>query len=68
MKIERLIKMANDISNYFNAEPDKDDAIAGVKNHIAHSWEPRMRKAIIEYNQKDGSELTELARAAVAKL
>ena len=47
MKIERLIKMANDISNYFNAEPDRKDAIAGVKNHIAHSWEPRMRKALI---------------------
>ncbi len=68
MKIERLIKMANDISNYFNAEPDRKDAIDGVKNHITHSWEPRMRKAIIEYNQKDGSELTELARAAVAEL
>ncbi len=68
MKIERLIKMANDISNYFNAEPDRKDAIDGVKNHITHSWEPRMRKAIIEYNQKDGSELTELAKAAVAEL
>jgi len=68
MKIERLIKMANDISNYFNAEPDRKDAIAGVRNHIAHSWEPRMRKALIEYNQQDGSELTELARAAVAEL
>jgi formate dehydrogenase subunit delta len=60
MKIERLIKMANDISNYFNAEPDRKDAINGVKNHITHSWEPRMRKAIIEYNQVDGSELSEL--------
>jgi formate dehydrogenase subunit delta len=68
MKIERLIKMANDISNYFNAEPNRKDAIDGVKNHIAHSWEPRMRKALIEYNQQDGSELSELARLAVAEL
>lgn len=68
MKIERLIKMANDISNYFNAEPDPKDAINGVRNHIAHSWEPRMRKAIIEYNQKDGSALTELARKAITEL
>ena len=68
MHIERLIKMANDISNYFNAEPDKNVAIDGVRNHIAHSWEPRMRKAIIEYNQQDGSELSDLAKAAIAKL
>jgi formate dehydrogenase subunit delta len=68
MKIERLIKMANDISDYFSSEPNRKDAIEGVKNHISHSWEPRMRKAIIEYNQQDGSALTELAKAAVAEL
>lgn len=68
MHIERLIKMANDISNYFNAEPDKEVAIEGVRNHIARSWEPRMRKAIIDYHQQDGSELSDLAKAAVAKL
>ena len=68
MKIERLIKMANDISNYFNAEPDRDVAIEGVRNHIAHSWEPRMRKAILEYLKADGSELSDLAKAALEKL
>lgn len=68
MKIERLIRMANDISNYFNAEPDRNVAIEGVRNHIAHSWEPRMRKAILEYLKNDGSELSDLAKAALEKL
>lgn len=68
MKIERLIRMANDISNYFNAEPDRNVAIEGVRNHIAHSWEPRMRKAILEYLKNDGSELSDLAKAALKKL
>ncbi len=68
MKTERLIKMANDISNFFNADPDKQVAAEGVKNHILRSWDPRMRAAIIEYCQKDGAELSDLAKAAVQKL
>ncbi len=68
MHIERLIKMANDISNFFDADPDKHIAAEGVKNHLARSWEPRMRKAIVEYAQADGSGLSELAKAAIVKL
>lgn len=68
MKTERLITMANDISNYFNAEPDQEQAIEGIKNHIANAWEPRMRKAILEYLQADGSGLSDLAKAALQRL
>jgi formate dehydrogenase subunit delta len=68
MHIERLIKMANDISNYFNSDPDKVTATEGMKNHLLRTWEPRMRVAIIEYSKTDGSELSDLAKAAVAKL
>lgn len=69
MHIERLIKMANDISNFFAAEPDQQVAVEGIKNHISRNWEPRMRKSIIEYLQNDsGAELSELAKAAVLRL
>ena len=68
MKIERLIRMANDISDYFNAEPDRNVAIEGVRNHIANAWEPRMRKAILDYLKADGSGLSDLAKAALEKL
>ncbi len=69
MKIERLIKMANDISDYFNADSDKEVAAEGVKNHILRAWEPRMRAAIITYYQDNGGAgLTELAKTAIAKL
>ena len=46
-KIETLIRMANDISDFFNAEPDKEVAAKGVINHITRSWDPRMRSDII---------------------
>ncbi|MGZ5029478.1 MAG: formate dehydrogenase subunit delta [Methylobacter sp.] len=68
MKIERLIKMANDIGNFFNSESDKEIAAEGIKNHILRSWDPRMRKAIIAYCQEDGSELSDLVKTAVSKL
>ena len=68
MKIERLVKMVNDISDFFNAEPDKNIAIEGIRNHLLRSWEPRMREAIINYYDNSGEGLNELARAAVAKL
>jgi formate dehydrogenase subunit delta len=68
MKIERLIKMANDISQFFNAESDKAIAAEGVKKHILRSWDPRMRRELIAYCQQDGSALTDLAKAAVSRL
>jgi formate dehydrogenase subunit delta len=68
MKIERLIKMANDISQFFNAETDKEIAAEGVTKHILRSWDPRMRRAIIAYCQQDGSALSDLARIAVSRL
>jgi formate dehydrogenase subunit delta len=67
-KIDILIRMANDIGNFFNAESDKELAANGIKNHISRSWDPRMRQAIISYNKEDGSKLSDLARQAIAKL
>jgi formate dehydrogenase subunit delta len=68
MKIERLIKMANDIGDFFNAESNKEIAAEGVKKHIQRSWDPRMRREIIAYCQQDGAALSDLARTAVSRL
>lgn len=68
MKIERLVKMANDIGNFFNSEPDKGLAADGIKNHILRSWDPRMRTAIIAYCQEDGAELSDVVKQAIIKL
>jgi formate dehydrogenase subunit delta len=68
MKIERLIKMANDIGDFFNAESNKEIAAEGVKKHILRSWDPRMRRAIIDYCRQDGAALSDLARTAISRL
>ncbi len=65
MHIEKLISMANDIADFFNAESDKEIAAEGVKKHILRSWDPRMRKAIIAHYQNNGEGLSPLASQAV---
>jgi len=60
--------MANDIGNFFNSDPDKEAAVDGIFEHLRKSWEPRMRKEIIQYYREDGSELSELVRQAVKRL
>ncbi len=68
MNIQKLVQMANDIADFFNAEPDKELAAEGVKRHITRSWDPRMRKEIIKHLQEHGEGLSPLAAAAIKKL
>ena len=67
MDIERLVAMANDIAEFFDAEAGPA-AAEGVRNHMSRFWEARMRREIIAHLQKGGAGLTATARAAVEKL
>ena len=68
MNIERLVRMANDIGNFFKAEPDHAQAVEGVANHIRRFWDPRMRKEILAYAEGGGEGMMDLVREAVLKL
>ncbi len=68
MSIEHLVKMANDIADFFRAEPNRADAVAGIANHLQRFWDPRMRRAIMSYAREGGEGLDALAREAVAML
>src|SRR6266704_3110559 len=66
---EHLVKMANDIGNFFRAEPEREDAIAGIANHIAKFWTKRMRAKLDAHLKQDGdTALDELPREAVRRL
>jgi formate dehydrogenase subunit delta len=66
---EHLVKMANDIGNFFRAEPEREDAVAGIANHIAKFWTKRMREKIAAHMQQDGdTDLDELPREALRRL
>jgi formate dehydrogenase subunit delta len=66
---EHLVKMANDIGQFFCAEPEREDAIAGIANHIAKFWTKRMRDKLAAHVKRDGDAgLDELPREALRRL
>jgi formate dehydrogenase subunit delta len=66
---EHLVKMANDIGHFFGAEPEREDAIAGIANHIAKFWTKRMRDKLTAQIKRDGDAgLDELPREALRRL
>jgi formate dehydrogenase subunit delta len=64
---ERLVVMANDIGNYFKPQ-SREEAIAGIANHIQRFWTPHMRKKLNAYVAEGNSGLDELPLAALARL
>ncbi len=71
MDIHRLVKMANDIGSFYEALPDRSEAISSIATHLKNFWEPRMRREIIEH-ARQGAEATprlkELVREAILTL
>jgi formate dehydrogenase subunit delta len=68
MSIEHLVTMANDIAAFFNSEPDRKIATDSVCNHLKKFWDPRMRRQVVAHLRSGGAGLSELARAAVARM
>jgi formate dehydrogenase subunit delta len=68
MNIEHLVRMANDIGNFFKSEADHTTAVDAVAQHLKRFWDPRMRKEIVAYVDNGGAGLKELVREAVLKL
>jgi formate dehydrogenase subunit delta len=68
VKIEYLVKMANEIGAFFASDPDPDQAANAVAGHLRRFWEPRMRDQIVAHQAKGGAGLSDLARKAVARL
>ncbi len=62
---DQLVRMANDIGNFFRSEPVREDAIAGIANHIDKFWTKSMRRKIAAHG--DGG-LDDLPRAALQRL
>lgn len=65
---EHLVQMANDIGNYFRAQPKREDAITGIANHIKSFWTPRMRTKLFAELEHGDAGLDELPLEAVRRL
>ena len=62
---EHLVRMANDIGNFFHGEPVHEDAVAGIANHIAKFWTKRMRQKLAAHGEEG---LDDLPREALRRL
>ena len=68
MSQENLIKMANDIAAFFRAEPNREDAIGAIANHIVKFWTPRMREKLAARLQDGDAGLDDLALEAARRV
>ena len=69
MNIDLLIKMTNEIGDFFVGTTDAQQAARDVANHLRRFWDPRMRRQMLSYyEQRQGAGLSEVARNAVALL
>lgn len=65
MNIQYIVRMANQIGQFFESEPDQKQAISDVAAHLKRFWEPGMRKAIINHVNHGGEGLLPIVLKAV---
>lgn len=67
MDLDNLIVMANKIGIFFAAQPDREEALAGIADHVKKFWEPRMRAQILAaLGTEAGAGLSEIVNAALS--
>ncbi|MET0208990.1 MAG: formate dehydrogenase subunit delta [Burkholderiaceae bacterium] len=44
---DNLVRMANRIGDFFEAMPDRAEALEGIATHLKKFWEPRMRRRFL---------------------
>ncbi|MEI7464840.1 MAG: formate dehydrogenase subunit delta [Burkholderiales bacterium] len=67
MNTEALVKMANQIGDFFEAMPDRPEARQGVAHHIHSFWAPCMRRELLAHlDQHGASQLKPIVTQALA--
>jgi len=66
MDMKNLIHMANQIGSFFEAMPDREEALLGISRHLHHFWEPRMRSQLLGYvDAENGKDLKPIVVSAI---
>jgi formate dehydrogenase subunit delta len=65
---DKIVKMANDIANFYHTDPNRDHAVAGMVSHISRFWARRMREKLVQHAKDSDSGLSELSLAAATRL
>lgn len=66
MDMKNLIHMANQIGSFFEAMPERDEALQGIAGHLQRFWEPRMRSQLLDYiDTENGTDLKPIVVSAI---
>ncbi len=64
MTPDKLARMANEIASFFRAYP-KEEACAGIRDHIVAFWTPGMRSTFLAFVKVGGPGLDPLVSEAM---
>lgn len=69
MDAQNLIRMANRIGEFFEAMPDREEALDGIAQHIQKFWEPRMRGRLLTAltQAEESNQLLPIVREALQR-
>jgi len=56
MKTKKLITMANQIGDFFEAYPNENEAMQGIANHLNSFWNSVMIESIVAHVQQNKGE------------
>ena len=67
MALGKLVRMANQIGEFFAAEPDAQAAQLGIAEHLRKFWAPSMRRELLDALDQPGAAdaLAPLVRSAL---
>lgn len=61
------VRLANEIAAQFPHKPPAEAAVT-VANHLQAVWDPRMKRALVDYLETGGDELVPVAALAAEQL
>lgn len=56
MHVEQLVTMANQIGQFYESLPDRDEGKTSIADHIRRFWDPRMRRAMLAHMADHGGQ------------
>ncbi len=66
MDVHKLVRMANQIGAFFESMPDRQQALTDIAGHLKKFWDPRMRRALLQYiDEQGGAGLTAIVMEAI---
>lgn len=66
MDSQNLIKMANQIGQFFESMPNREEAEKDIATHLKRFWDPRMRRVIVaSLDSDEASAMSPIVREAL---